>query len=198
VNTAKNVATYKRSRDWPRARASISEIADIARAAREAVEAIHHADGEAPSLSITVAMAGLEDRFTSESEFSAGVVDYPLNRLVVTVTAHSGWKAASEGAVVVYLGSDVSGARMYVSGSDRRWVDGTAAIIGDALERVALRPKSRWYRPVVFFVALGAEVIALNAFWGSSWTDHPTPVAALGGAVFAVCRSCICSGPWVC
>jgi hypothetical protein len=113
------------------------------------------------------------------------VVDYPLNRLAVTITAQSGWKAASEGGAVLYLGSDVSGARMYVSGSDRRWVDGTAAIIGDALQSVALRPTSRWYRPVVFFVALGAEVVALNALWGS-WTDHPTLVAAVAGSVFAV------------
>lgn len=179
-----DMATYTRSRDWPRARASISEIAHLARAAREAVEAIAHVDDGAPVLNITVKMPGVEDSSTSEAEFTAGVTAYPLDRLVVTILARTGWNAASEAMVVIYLGSDVSGARMYVSGSDRRWVDGTAAIISDAVHGVALRPRSRWYRPLAFVLMLGAEIVALSALW-ASWTSHSIAVAAIAGAVCA-------------
>jgi hypothetical protein len=179
------VATYKRDRNWGRARGSISEIADIARLAREAVESIPHADGEGPNFGITVEMPGIEDTFTSEAEFKARVLDYPLSRLVVTVNALNGWKAESKGGIVLYFGSDSPGARMYVHGSDRRWVDGTAAIIRDAVDGVAVWPRSRWYRPAAFGLAIGAEAVALQSYWGS-WTAHPTAVAAGAGAVFAL------------
>jgi hypothetical protein len=181
------VATYKRSRDWPRARGSISEVAKIARAAHAAVDAIPHEGGDDPSLSITVEMPGVEDRFTSEAEFTRGVADYPLSRLAVTINASTGFRAASDGLVLVYLGSAASGARMHVSGSDRRWVDGTAAIIREAVQGVALRPRSwRAFWVALLVVALlmwAAEGVGLTA---SRWTDHSTAVVAAAGAVFAL------------
>jgi len=183
-DTATNVATYKRDRDWPRARGSISKVADIARAAREAVAAIPHEDGEPPSFSMTVEMPGVEDSFTSEAEFSAGVADYPLSRLGVTIIARSGWKAASEGSVVVYLGSGGASARMYVTGSDRRWVDGTAAIMREAMEGVALRPRSMRSKWVAALFVFAAEIVGLIAIFGD-WA-YGTAVAAVAGAAFAL------------
>jgi hypothetical protein len=144
-----------------------------------------HADGEGPKFTITVQMPGVEDSFTSEAEFRARVLDYPLSRLVVTVNALNGWKAESKGGIVLYFGSDSPGARMYVHGNDRRWVDGTAAIIRDAVDGVAVWPRVRWDRPAAFVLALGAEAAALTAY-GGTVTDYSTAVAAIAGAVFAL------------
>ena len=77
-----NVATYKRSREWPRVRANVSAISDIARAAREAAKAIpHEDDADNPIFRVTIEMPGVEDSFTSEAEFQhERATGYPVLR----------------------------------------------------------------------------------------------------------------------
>jgi hypothetical protein len=185
-HTGRRVPTFKRDHDWKRWAGTTEDIATLAIAVEGALLAAAPEEPLDTSFTISVQMPGMEEEYATPAEFSEGATALDLGA-VTSISVRAIYVGPSRGNINITFTRLSSAVRVYVSGNDQRWVNGTFVELDELLE-----PGSRWTPSALGYLFFALPLSGVALVWllpldRSAWrlAGFVVDLALLGLALLA-------------